>query len=53
MRHSPMVVGIAPALIVLAAGCASIPSNRGFDRVQSAVSGRVETTPQWPADDAA
>jgi len=48
-----MVVGIAPALIVLAAGCASIPSNRGFDRVQSAVSGRVETTLQWPADDAA
>jgi len=34
----------------LATGCATTPSDRGFDRVQAAVSGRVETTPQWPTD---
>lgn len=32
------------------AGCASVPPDRGSDRVQTLVEGRVEAVPRWPMD---
>lgn len=33
-----------------AAGCASVPPDRGFDRVQTVMEGRIDAIPQWPMD---
>lgn len=50
MKPSLLSAALAPAFVLGAGGCASMPPDQGFDRVQHAVAGRVEPTVRSPID---
>lgn len=50
MTRNPVVHALVIVLPIGAAGCATVPPDRGFDRVQAAVEGRIDAVPQWSLD---